>query len=338
MKNQALIAAFLLLCAPTLRAQKDTVVMTNNDLMVGEIKSLNNGVLIIKTTYSDEDFKVKWDKVKEVYSLNRFLITLDNGLRTNGNVRTLRNDTLLIGRIYEADTVYTTVESIVYHKGLEKKFWDRIDINLDLGINYTKANQLRQFSLRSKIVYLADKWDVELYYNANTSVQDSATATRRYDAGIGYNYYLQNDWFASYDLTFLANTEQAIKLRTNGKVGIGKFIVHTNHAYWGAGAGLAFNNEQFTNETQTRNSIEAFIGAELNLFDVGDLNMLTSLYAYPSLTERRRIRSDLKIDLKYDLPNDFYVKTGITLNYDNRPAISGNETDYVFYTTFGWEF
>jgi hypothetical protein len=78
-------------------------------------------------------------------------------------------------------------------------------------------------------------------------------------------------------------------------------------------------------------------GTEINLFDTGDLSLLSSLYVYPSLTETGRFRSDCKLDTKYEFVNDFYVKFNITLNYDNKPAIVGNETDYVYGISFGWE-
>jgi hypothetical protein len=41
---------------------------------------------------------------------------------------------------------------------------------------------------------------------------------------------------------------------------------------------------------------------------------------------------------KYDIPWDFYVKLGITVNYDNQPAIEGTQYDYILKTGFGWEF
>jgi len=31
------------------------------------------------------------------------------------------------------------------------------------------------------------------------------------------------------------------------------------------------------------------------------------------------------------------VKFGLTLNYDNRPAVVGKETDYVYVFSIGWE-
>jgi hypothetical protein len=57
-------------------------------------------------------------------------------------------------------------------------------------------------------------------------------------------------------MNFLSNTEQALNLRTTGKLGAGKYIVHTNKQYWGLGAGLSLNNESFTNGTASRSSLK----------------------------------------------------------------------------------
>ena len=38
-------------------AQKDSIKLRNNDLLVGEIKTLTKSVLTFKTSYSDKDFK-----------------------------------------------------------------------------------------------------------------------------------------------------------------------------------------------------------------------------------------------------------------------------------------
>ena len=159
---------------------------------------------------------------------------------------------------------------------------------------------------------------------------------RRIDAGVTYRYYLPRNWFASLDLTFLSNTEQSLKLRSGGRGGAGKFLINSNKAYWGLGGGFSFNNEQYTVEVDSRNNLELFAASELNLFDTGDLHLTSYLYAFPSLSEKGRFRSDFNIDLKYDLPKDLYFKVGLTLNYDNRPAVAGRETDYVFYTSVGW--
>ena len=113
--------------------------------------------------------------------------------------------------------------------------------------------------------------------------------------------------------------------------------MHTNKSYFGVGGGLSLNNETFTNGTPKRTSLEGYIGSEVNLFDIGDFSLLSNLYVYPSFTESGRWRTDFKLDTKYDLPLDFYIKFSVTLNYDNQPAVAGKETDYVYVFSVGWE-
>lgn len=319
------------------KAQQDSLILKNGDIIVGEIKSLDKGVLTIKTGYSKNDFTIEWSGIKEIYSESIFLITLTDGTRVNGSFKTLNNQNTIVIETSGGKRVETSLADIVFLKGLKSDFWSRANANIDLGFTLTKANNLRQFSVRSAFGYLADKWQINMYYNDVRSKQDNVAQTKRTEAGPSFKYFLQKDWYLNASLNFLSNTEQALKLRTTGKLGAGNYIVHTNKSYWGMGGGLSYNNESFTNNTENRNSIEGFVGSELNLFDIGDLNLLSSLYIYPGITESGRLRTDFTLDSKYDLPLDFYIKMGITLNYDNRPAVVGNETDYVFVFSIGWE-
>jgi hypothetical protein len=83
--------------------------------------------------------------------------------------------------------------------------------------------------------------------------------------------------------------------------------------------------------------VEGFLGTDLNMFDTGDLSLSSSFYVYPSFTESGRLRSDFRVDSKYDLPHDIYLKLGLTFNYDNRPAVAGKETDFLLGFTVGWK-
>jgi len=320
------------------KSQHDSLVLKNKNIIIGEIKSLKNGVLTIETDYSDKDFLIEWSGVKEVFSKNRFLITLKNGDRLTGYIIS-EDDGKKMKIVEDADSeMFTTIEDLVFLKELEKGFWGRVKANIDLGLNLTKANNLKQFNVSSKIAYNADKWASDIYFNMLRASQDSVSTIKRTDATLHYIYYLQHAMFFSSSINFLSNTEQALRLRTTGKLGVGKFFIQTNRAYLAFGGGLSFNNESFFNETESRNSLEIYVGTESKLFDIGDLNFTGSLNIYRSITKSGRWRSDLKVDAKYDLPWDFYIKSNFTVNYDNRSAIPGNYFDYIFALSFGWEF
>ncbi len=320
----------------TVSGQTDSLIMTNGDIMVGEIKSMEKGILFIETPYSDKDFNVKWIEVKEIYSTTRFLVTLQDGRRINTTLKSnVKGEILLL--LEDGSTTTTTKEELVNLIGLKSEFWSRVKASVDLGFSFTRANHIRQGTTQIGAGYLGDTWSMDIFFNVFRSVQDSIAPTRRNEGGINYKYYLQHDWYLMTDINYLSNTEQALKARYTGKFGAGNFLIHSNHSYWGVGGGLSLNNESFTNQTASRSSAEVYGGTELNLFDTGDLSLLSTLYLYPSLTESGRFRSDFKVDTRYEFVSDFYVKFNLTLNYDNRPAIAGNEMDYVYGISVGWK-
>lgn len=321
----------------SLRGQQDTLIFKNGDQLIGEIKSMERGVLVIETDYSDSDFKIKWIDIKEVHAQSRFLINIRKGGRVNGRLSS-HSQTDTVNIITDEDeNLAISIPDIVYLKGLKSAFWNRVSAHIDLGVKVTKANNFRQLSVQSAIGYLADKWSTDMYYDDLFSSQDSISDTRRKDGGINYRFFLPNDWYAFPELTYLSNTEQALKSRVTTKLGVGKFFVRSNSTYWGASAGVSVLRERFSNDTDSRTSSELFVSTEVNLFDVGDISLLSNITVYPSLTESKRVRSDFKLDAKYDFLSDFYVKFNFTLNYDNQPAVAGKDTDYIYGISFGWE-
>ncbi len=318
-------------------AQTDTLVFINEDFIVGEIKSMERNVLKIETDYSDDDFTIEWDGIKEIHTKTKFLITLTDGRRYNGILRSDGDGEVTI-LTDSGGIVIVDQEEIVAFTDIDEGFWNRIYASIDFGLDITRANNLRQFSMRSNLGYIARRWQLDGSYNNLFTRQDEIEDTRRSDGSVTFKYFLPRDWYPLASAEFLSNTEQQIRLRTTVKTGFGKYLVHTNQSYWGFSIGANYNNEDFEPDTLAdRSSWEGFMGTELNLFNTGDLSLLTSIVAYPGITEQGRWRSDFKFDMKYDLPLDFYIRLGVTINYDNQPAEGSPNTDYVFKSGFGWE-
>ncbi|MDX5326705.1 MAG: DUF481 domain-containing protein [Bacteroidota bacterium] len=335
-----LLLTFLLFSLGSANAQQDSLILINGDVIVGELKEMDRGIITFETDYSDSDFKIEWSGVRRIFASATYLITLNNGQRINGQIKDAGERMMqIIGT--QGEDISVSFDKVVLIMSVDDGFLDRISANIDLGYSLTRANNQEQFTLNSRLGYEADRWLLSGYYNMLLSRQDEVADIQRKDGGVGYQYFLPQDWYLSAELSFLSNTQQALDLRTNARLGVGKFFVHTNQWYWGAGVGAAANIENFSQAADStatdRQSWEGYIGTELNLFDIGDLNLFSSAIAYPSFTESGRFRLDFRFDAKYDLPLDFYVRAGVTVNYDNQPAIAGRETDYIFTTGFGWE-
>lgn len=334
------VRLIILVCFMCIRtaafAQSDTLIFHNHNLMIGEVKNMDRGVLKIETDYSDSDFSIEWEQIAQIRTQSIFLMQLSNGEQYIGRLST--DSTGAITIFSEYNGIRSSAHSdIVYLRPVKKGFGDRINVSIEFGTNITKANSFRQYSSRLTSSYIAEKWSSDFQFGTLRSAQEDADTIRRTDGALNYNFFLPNNRYLSLSVTTLSNTEQKLDSRINTKFGIGHYLIRTNSAYWGVKFGFNRSFETFDSDTPDRDSWEGYFGTELNLYDIGDFKLLTSAIAYPSFTEKGRWRIDYTLDAKYEFEFDLYFKIGGTINYDNQPAEGATEVDYVLQTSIGWE-
>jgi len=327
---------FALLMLPLWGEAQDTLILKNKDVIAGEIKLMNRGVMQIETDYSKKDFEVEWDGIVSIRTLTTFLITLTDGSRYLGRLETGRDGKTRIMQGYNRN-IEVPLPDIVEMRPVEETFLSRLFGNLGVGLSITKANHYRQLDLQLSTGYRAEKWLLDGSMSMLFSRQDSTNDISKLDGNLSYYFYLPRDWFTITDITFFSSSEQKIHLRTNSNLGVGYYFLHTNEAYWGFGGGFSFNNENYYENVDDKQSIEGLLKMNLNLFDIGDLSLNSKLEVFPGLTEWGRIRTTFEINVKYDLPLDFYISLGGTHNFDNRPAAGAPRHDYTLQTGFGWK-
>lgn len=337
MNSKFIVVCFGFLFSICAFSQNDTLVLTNGDRIIGEFKKMDRGVLTIKTPYSSSDLKVKWKKVKTIKSSERFLITAANGERYKIKGLEVNND-------YEDSLVlndanpFISFDNIVFIKPVKDSFVSRLNASISFGYNFSKASNLSQLTLASTLGYTSDYYSIGTTFNSIRSSQDKVEEVQRTSAEMAFNYFLKRDYFLVFQSEYLSNSEQKLKLRMTNKLGFGKYFIHNNRLYLAGALGAAWNNEEYEEIVdESRNSAEVYAALEVNLFDINDLSLASGITAYPSLTEKNRIRTDFKIDLKYDLPLDLFVKLGFNYNYDNKPVEGASYDDYIIRTTVGWE-
>lgn len=317
-------------------AQNDSLVFSNGNIVVGEVKSMDKGVLQIETDYSDADFKIEWQKINYLSTETSFLMQLSNGEQYIGRLSSDSSGAVQINSQYNGIRI-TNRDDIVFLRPVKKKFGDRFNASIEFGTNVTKANNFRQLSSRVTSSYIAEKWSGDFQFSTLQSIQENADSIRRTDGSSNFNYFLPHNRYLSVSVTTLSNTEQKLDSRVNVKLGYGHYIIRTNSAYWGTRLGVNRSYESFSSETDDRTSWEGFLGTELNIYDLGDFKISTNAIAYPGFTEKGRWRVDFTADAKYEFDFDLFFKIGGTINFDNQPAEGATTLDYVIQTTIGWE-
>lgn len=319
-------------------AQRDTLYTLSGDKLVGELKSLRLSVLTFDTEYADSEFKIEWADVDGIIVNSTLLIFTDDGDRYTGSIHSLPGQPRLVRVLTKTGSITMTLEDIVEITSLKKNFVERINIWLDAGFSYTKANHNQQLSVDGKVKYQANKWSLSGDFSKVGTYQDNVDKTSRTDGNSMFNYTILGKSFAFAGIEFLQNSEQKLDLRTTGKVGLGYYFFRTNHFYFGSGIGMATSKESYGGDSpSTDNSLEGLVSTEFNAYDIGDLTTSLKFSMFPSFTNKGRIRLDTDFYIKYDLPFDFYIKLSYTHNYDSQPLIDVSNSDFIFKTSVGWE-
>lgn len=337
-----ILFVFMMTGVHVLNAQQDSLIMNTGEILVGEIKGFDEGVLVIETDYSDSDFKVEWDKVVSINTEQKFILISSDGARLFGRLVSEKdNPSRVMITDEKAGNPVMNIGEIVFFKEVDDTFWSRLDFKLSAGYTLTKANNSHQFSGNLKTGYMSSVFKTDIYVGAIRTLQTADNVTTRVsrtEGGLGFLFFIVRDWFAILRSDLLQSSEQKLNIRAITKGGAGYYAVKTNKMNLGFAAGAAWNFEDYNNPViSDRNSAEAFAAAEYKIFNIGDLDLLTTIVAYPSLTEKGRFRTDFDFSIEYEFEFDLFINLGFTLNYDNQPVEGASTTDYVLATTIGWE-
>jgi len=321
-----------------MNAQKDSIFLGKKSVLLGEIKKLEKGVLTIETIYSDTDFRIKWSEVTQIYTYRNFIIDLSNGQRIIANLNTDVEDIENVNIDAGGFMLQTKLQEIIYLDPTGDKLYKKIDASFEFGFNMAKASNLRQITAGAGLGYQTKKWALSSTFDYTFAQQDAVENVKRVDGSLSLKRLLPKEWFLQASADFLSSSELGLELRSTTKIGPGYYLKHTNTIAFSVDSGIAFNNETYTSDIDDqKSSYEIYGGVAFEKYAIGDLSVLTSLNAYPSLTEKGRFRTDFKLDLKYDFFSDFYVSFGWTYNFDNQPAVGSEKGDYIFKTSIGWD-
>jgi hypothetical protein len=314
----------------------DSLMTRSGELLSGEIQSLNRAVLVFETSYSDADFRIDWEEVQWITTEGNYKIYDTDGTQFIGRLGpdTACTDCLLI--YTSEDTIKRKFLDISVISEAQDSFKDRLKLGIHLGYNYTKASRTQQFTTRSSAGYTGNKWDINSAVNAYDTRLDT-TSTSRTDANISLRVSMRNNWYGFANIDWLSSDEQQLDLRTTASTGVGNFVLRNSDSYLYLFGGLTFNNEDFLGEEGVESqSFEGLIGGQIELFGFSDISLDSKLYAYPSITEKSRIRTMFSLDLKWEFISDFDLMAGFSLNYDSKPPGGTEKSDYVLSLTLGW--
>ncbi|MCX6599198.1 MAG: DUF481 domain-containing protein [Acidobacteria bacterium] len=325
---------FAALLLPSLVYGADLLVLSNGDTLRGEIKKLDGDVITFSTDYSDEDFRITWSKVVRVESERHFLVEQLSGVRLAG---TLQPDkTGAAPRI--GDTSVPLTEMVMI-RPYETSFRSRLEAGFDLGFNMTKANATKQLTAGTDMRYEGERFAAHLSANAFLNRQANAPRTRRWEVSPDYRYLFGRSWYSLANATFFGSREQQLDLRSSVGGGIGRYFIRSSVRHLAVAGGAVWTRERYTDGAiPLQTSGESFLVAEYGTKRLKLADVLTRFHLYPSLTRQGRYRSNFTLELNFNLPGDWYMKSSYFNNYDSTPPAGLPRNDFGWRNGFGYNF
>jgi len=342
MANTAIVVAALLLLAAPLTAQmQDTVVLRSGNLVVGEVQSLGRGDLAFDTDEMDV-VKIDWGDIATVKSSQFFEVVLASGARHFGRLQSADTALLVIVGEVSADTVPFT--EVVYIGLIKQGFFARTNGFVDVGTNLARANKLASLLAKGRFNYRGPKWGIELqgesYWQRQESVSETADTTTqrtsRNAASLAVSRSLGGKWAVVGSGQFEQNQELELDLRLLGVIGGAYRIIRNRGVELSVGAGGTVNDEQYVDEERST-SAEFLATVTFDAFDIGDVDLYTSVTTYTNPTDGGRFRANIDARIAWEIFSDFTIGLNVTERFDSRPPSATAATrDYQYAFSIGW--
>jgi hypothetical protein len=236
------------------------------------------------------------------------------------------------------DTTVIGLLSVVHIQPLEQSLIKQLDGSVDLGFNLASANHLAQLSIDFSLLYRTRERLAKLRGNSQVTRQDDVEDVERSNLTLTYARVLTNRWFALAGTGTERNSELGIDLRWSVSGLGGRYLVQSNSALFGLGAGLSGNLEN-PRAAESRWNTEFIVGTGGSVFsyDFPKTDAAFNVSAFRDLT-RDRVRVEADAYAKREVIKDFTVGISGAESFDSEPPAGGTEHDWTLKFTVGWTY
>ena len=183
-----------------------------------------------------------------------------------------------------------------------------LQLSVDIGFTFTKANDSRQWSFAGEAVRRVERVETRVTFNSFFTAQEGIENTSRHTLAIQVSRFLPGRWLAAAVAQVQQNEELDLDFRSIIGGGAGRFLVQSNRTILSVLGGVVFNRERFSGPDPTANNAEAFAAVQFQrfTFDDPETDIAARLLVLPNLMQGGRIRLELETRVRREILKDFY--------------------------------
>jgi hypothetical protein len=239
----------------------------------------------------------------------------------------------------DGDSVQVALLSVVALDRIKDTFWKRLDGDVNVGADYTQANNKIDLSLSANVKYVVARHKYTLNLATSFSRQDSTSNISSLDAVFAYERQFGDRWFYTGLLTAQQSSQLSLDIRGTVGAGVGRYFVQSNKVNFGLWGGFGYSRERFTNQPDADDAPIGILATNFEYFTFGNLttNLGSRLSVAPVLTDER-VRFNFMTQYKREVVNNLYLTLSLTEAFDSKPPPTANKNDLSVTTSIGWSF
>jgi putative salt-induced outer membrane protein YdiY len=319
-------------------AAADEVHLKNGDRLTGEVKSLEEGKLILETSYAGE-ISITWSEVEALITDEPIKVVLTDESVLEGTSQP--------GEEEEMNLLTDKIEGGVSFDLADVKFINpkppepalKITARANVGIDVKKGNTDTEiYHFDGSFVARTEK---NRYRAAFETDNEKSSGVKTVDSWLGsitYDHFLSQKWFLYGNASFESDKFKDLNLRSIIGVGSGYQFKETSNTKLSGEAGFSYANEDYIEDED--NSYPA--GRLAFVFEKPLLNERLVFFHNDEALVNLEDADDITIRTQTGFRFPFYKRFNMTLQYnwdwENMPAEGQEKTDERYLVTLGYAY
>ncbi len=321
----------------------DIVFLTNGDQLTGEIKELQNGILFIKTNFSNSTLQLDWLQVRALQSEARFEFE-DNDENFYVGViasdpKTSASDGRIKVNLDDGSVVELKLIDIIGIHELQRKFRGSLNLDLDAGTSFTQGTNQIQTTVQMVLQYSRPRYSWNLSTNSIFSGQSDGTDTSRQSLDVLVTRTISKSWETVGIFDLIHDNQLGLDLRSTIGGGLQRVFAKTNRKLLAVYGGLAYTRQEYTEESGVIQHLgEVFAGLSFSTYQFGGSGVSSYVRVFPSFTDPGNVLVDFSAFWKLQITSNLYWKLSMFDNYNSEPPQDFPENNFGLTSSLGWSF
>ena len=309
---------------------KDTIMLYNGQVLVGEIKGCKLGEL----TIDDDDIgvlEVKQYKITVIKSYRRLKIETNEKIFYFGVLGQSSKPGFVVLKLEDGHEMELEIGEIASITVLRKKFISQLDGTLSAGFSYAKSSNLGQLNISSVTKYETKSFQYLLDVDLLGSIDSSKFSRDREDAGFVMSYtFNRSSWIAAAGIGYQRNLELSLARRYQQFFGGGNKLFLEKYWQLVALSGITLNQEKNTSGVSSGTLYEVPVIFRFDYYRYSHPNIQVTCgqSIFFGLTQKGRFRYDGFLNFSCQVIHHFYLTINPYANYDNEPSQGSSHFDF----------